>query len=50
MSFHLVVTSPIGELERGRIITDPQVIERLLADHHDKVVRVAAPAPVSNKE
>ena len=50
MTHVLVVTTPFGDFERGQVISDPQVISVLLADHHDKVVRVVAAPVIAAKE
>jgi len=44
MNYHLIVTTPWGDYQRGERITDPAKVQAILAEHHDKVVRVAAPA------
>ena len=46
MLYHLIVTTPFADYDRGTLITDPDVITAVETDHHDKVVRVAAVDPV----
>lgn len=37
---HVVITHPVGDYERGAIITDSKVAAAMLADHPSKCVAI----------
>ncbi|CAH2606523.1 protein of unknown function (plasmid) [Rhodovastum atsumiense] len=44
MAYHLVVTTPFGDRQRGDTITDQAEVARILAgEQADKVVKVQVP-------
>lgn len=44
MKYHLIVTAPFGDYQRGDRITDAKAIEKALAENTNEVVKVAAAA------
>lgn len=48
MPYHLVVVHPFGKNKKGDVITDPAMVETILASHHERrVVKIGALAPTS---
>jgi len=43
MAIALVVTQPFADYAKGDRITDPATVQRLLDEHHTRVVKVADP-------
>lgn len=46
----LVVTHPFGGYVKGQEITDPEAMRKAMAEHPEKVVRVASDAPTGQQE